>query len=54
MPMDNPYATHILARQIMDAHHRRSLDAPIRYEVRELQRRSNVLSRLRRSVRRAS
>lgn len=54
MPMDNPYASHILARQLMDAHHRRSAETPIRYEIRELQRRSNVLDRLRRAVRRDS
>lgn len=54
MPIDNPYFAQILARQLMDAHHQRSFDAPIRYEIRDVQRRSNLLHRLRRAVRRSS
>ena len=54
MPIDNPFFAQILAQRLMDEHHRRHSDAPIRYQVRELQRRASVLGQLRRAIRRGS
>ena len=51
MPIDNPFFAEFLAHQIMDEQYRRMTDAPARYRVRELQRRSSPLNRLLRAVR---
>ena len=52
MSIANPLFAQVMTNYLMNDQQRRNADAPLRFELRELQRRTHVLSRLRRAVRR--
>ena len=54
MPIDNPLFAELLTRRLMHDQQRRDVDAPVRVELRELQRSTHALKRLRRAIRRTS